>query len=259
MANTSEDTEYPSWLNEDLFVEFLKRDIQDFKAVYKFQVQETCAKGEHFTTTVLRVKIIVELQGMIMPIHKIALTIINLISADGNQADISYIVKLLPTAPSTRAMVSSWKVFDKEKLSYGCYIPEFEQMFRNANKPIEFGANYYETSSPLTASTELIILEDLGNRGFKNAYRQQGLDMKHTLAVLEKLSQFHAASAVRYELKGAYPNVYDRNLCSDEDKFQEFRDTQARSLTQALPLYDAAYLENALVNKLNVMYIHIMT
>lgn len=124
-------------------------------------------------------------------------------------------------------------------------------MFRNANKSIAFGANYYETSSPLTASTELIILEDLGNHGFKNANRQKGLDMKHTLAVLEKLSQFHAASAVRYELIGAYPNLYDRNLCSDEDKFQEFRDTQARSLIQALPLYEAAYLESALVNKLN--------
>lgn len=156
-------------------------------------------------------------------------------------------------------MVSSWKVFDKEKLSYSCYIPEFEQMFRNVNKPIKFGPNYYETSSALAPTTELIILEDLGNRGFKNANRQQGLDMKHTLAVLEKLAQFHAASAVRYELKGAYPNVYDRSLCSDEDKFQEFRDTQARSLIQALPLYDAAYLESALVNKLNVLYFHIAT
>lgn len=69
MANTSEDTEYPSWLNEDLFVEFLKRDIKDFKAVNKFQLQDTCAKGEHFTTSVLRVKITAALQGMIMSIH----------------------------------------------------------------------------------------------------------------------------------------------------------------------------------------------
>lgn len=158
-----------------------------------------------------------------------------------------------------RDMVSTWKVFDKEKLSCSCYIPEFEQMFRDVNKPIKFGANYYETSYPLPPSTELIILEDLGNRGFKNVNRQQSLDMKHTLAVLEKLSQFHAASAVRYELKGAYPNLYDRSLCSDEDKFQEFRDTQARSLIQALPLYNAAYLESALVKLTNVHYFHIST
>lgn len=72
MTNTSEDTEYPSWLKEDLFEELLKRDIKDFKAVKRFQVQDTCAKGEHFTTTVLRVKIIADLKGII-PIHKTAI------------------------------------------------------------------------------------------------------------------------------------------------------------------------------------------
>lgn len=149
-------------------------------------------------------------------------------------------------------MISSWKVFDKEKLSYSSYLPEFEQMYRNVNKPILFGPMYYELRNPSTESEELIILEDLGNHGFKNANRQQGLDMKHTQAVLEKLSQFHAASAVRYELKGAYPTIYDRNLCSDEDKFQDFRNTQAQSLIQALPLYEATYLENTLVIKKNL-------
>lgn len=69
MESTSADTEYPSWLKEDVFEEFLIRDIKDFKAVKRFQVQDTCAKGEHFTTTVLRVKIIADLNGII-PIHK---------------------------------------------------------------------------------------------------------------------------------------------------------------------------------------------
>lgn len=146
-----------------------------------------------------------------------------------------------------RAMISSWKVFDKEKLSYSSYLPEFEQMYKNVNKPIQFGPRYYESGNTSTESEEVIILEDLGNLGFKNVNRQQGMDMKHTQAVLEKLSQFHAASAVRYELQGAYPNIYDRNLCSDEDKFQDFRNTQAQSLIQALPLYGATYLENTLV------------
>lgn len=71
MANTSEGTEYPSWLKEDVFVEFLKRDIKDFKAIQRFQVQDTCAKGEHFTTTVLRVTITVDLKGVILPVEAI--------------------------------------------------------------------------------------------------------------------------------------------------------------------------------------------
>lgn len=64
MANKSEEPEYPSWLNEELFVELLKRDIKEFKAVNRFHVEETCSKGEHFTTLVLRVKISVDLEGI---------------------------------------------------------------------------------------------------------------------------------------------------------------------------------------------------
>lgn len=158
-----------------------------------------------------------------------------------------------------RAMISSWKVFDKEKLSYSSYLPEFEQMYRNVNKPIQFGPRYYESGNTSTESEEVIILEDLDNLGFKNVNRQQGMDMKHTQAVLEKLSQFHAASAVRYELQGVYPNIYDRSLCSDEDKFQDFRNTQAQSLIQALPLYGATYLENTLViiKKLKMFFVYL--
>lgn len=44
-----------------------------------------------------------------------------------------------------------------------------------------------------------IILEDLSLDGFRTADRLQGLDMKHVELILEKLAQFHAASAVYVE------------------------------------------------------------
>lgn len=152
-------------------------------------------------------------------------------------------------------MIASWKIFDKEKLTYSSYIPEFEQMFMDHNKQLAFGPKYYQPTNP--ASAELVILEDLGNRSFKNVNRQKGFDMAHTKAALDKLAQFHAASAVRFELKGAYPEIYDRNLCSEEDKFQEFRDTQAKSLIKALPYYEATYLESELVSRLQLHTLYI--
>ncbi|EDV93450.1 uncharacterized protein LOC6564247 [Drosophila grimshawi] len=217
--------ELPDWLDESMFVEFLQSDFKDYKAIRNFKVEPTGGKGENFTSLVVRVKIVVELN-------------------DGSEGETSYIVKLLPLTLSTRDMIASWKVFDKEKLTYGSYVPQFEQMFRDKSKEITFGPKYYEPTH--AASEELIILEDLGNRSFKNVNRQLGLDVVHTKAVLDKLAQFHAASAVHYELNGPYPELYDRNLCSPEDKFQDFRDGQAKSLIKALPLYDAAYLESTL-------------
>ncbi|XP_017968235.1 uncharacterized protein LOC108659703 [Drosophila navojoa] len=216
---------FPSWLDEHMFIEFLQRDFKDYKAIKNFEVVQTSGEGENFTCLVVRVKIIVELN-------------------DGSQTSTSYIGKLLPTTSSTRDMIASWKIFDKEKLTYSSYIPEFEQMFMKKNKELSFGPRYYQPTNP--ASAELIILEDLGNRSFKNVNRQMGFDMAHTRAALDKLAQFHAASAVRFEVRGAYPEMYDRNLCSEEDKFKEFRETQANSLIKALPLYNAAYMESEL-------------
>ncbi|KRG00842.1 LOW QUALITY PROTEIN: uncharacterized protein Dmoj_GI23537 [Drosophila mojavensis] len=197
MADEQKLLDFPSWLDEHMFIELLQHDFKDYKAINNFEVVPTSDEGENFTCLVVRVKIIVELN-------------------DESQTATSYIAKLLPTTSSIRDMIASWKIFNKEKLTYNSYIPD----------------------------AELIILEDLGNRSFKNVNRQKGFDMAHTKAALDKLAQFFAASAVRFELKGAYLEMYDRNLCSEEDKFQEFRETQANSLIKALPLYNAAYMES---------------
>ncbi|KAH8307634.1 hypothetical protein KR044_006414 [Drosophila immigrans] len=225
MEHHQNKTEFPEWLDQNLFTEFLKQDFPNFKSLNQFDVEQTCGKGENFTTLVLRVNLGVNL-------------------ADDSQVATSYIVKLLPTTLSTRDMISSWKVFEKEKLSYSQYVPDFEHMYAKANKKIRFGAKYYEMNG--LKGEEIIVLEDLRNQGFKNCNRQRGLDMDHTQSVLEKLAQFHAASAVHYELKGPYPDLYDRNLCSEEDKFEEFRATQAKSLIDALSHFGAEHLKSAL-------------
>jgi len=158
--------------------------------------------------------------------------------------------KVLPNS-GNRDNVASWKVFDKERQTYGQYIPEFEQMYREAGKDITFGPRYYEAKNQ--PEEELIVLEDLGKRGFKNLDRQSGLDIQHTEAILEKLAQFHAASAVRFELKGAYPAEYDRNVCSQEDSFKDFRETQTKAYVEAFPLYEASHLAKAVV-KFNIIW-----
>lgn len=55
----------PDWLDQNMFAEFLQRDFENFKTIKQFEVEETCGKGENFTTLVLRVKILVELKGKI--------------------------------------------------------------------------------------------------------------------------------------------------------------------------------------------------
>ncbi|XP_016950795.1 uncharacterized protein LOC108025049 [Drosophila biarmipes] len=224
MVQGKDDTEQlPAWLDQQKFEEFIERDFPDLKKINSYQLEPSAGKGENYTTQLLRANFELELK-------------------DGSQQSVSYMAKILPNT-GNRDSVASWKVFDKERQTYGQFIPEFEQMYREAGKEITFGPRYYEaTSQP---EEELIVLEDLGRRGFKNVDRQAGLDILHTEAILEKLAQFHAASAVRFELKGAYPADYDRNLCSQDDSFKDFRENQTKAFVEAFPLYDASHLAKA--------------
>ncbi|KAH8247817.1 hypothetical protein KR038_010471, partial [Drosophila bunnanda] len=216
--------QFPVWITQELFREFLDRDFPDLKSVKSFQLETTGGKGENYTTLLLRANFELELK-------------------DGSQQSTSYMAKILPNN-SNRQNVITWQVFEKERTTYGEYVPEFEQMYRDAGTEVTFGAHYYEFKEPL--DEEVIVLEDLGRRGFRNVNRHIGLDLTHSEAVLAKLAQFHAASAERYEVKGAYPAVYNRNLCSKQDDFKEFRHNQIKAFVEALPLYEASDLAQSI-------------
>ena len=53
-----------------------------------------------------------------------------------------------------------------------------------------------------TEPLQRIVMDDIGAVGFKTADRMVGLDQAHVDLVLEKLAQFHAASAVHFEKVG---------------------------------------------------------
>lgn len=99
-----------------------------------------------------------------------------------------------------RQMMQIHDVFVTESEIYREVIPEFEQMYREVGLEVTFGAKSYS----LDVQSPYILLEDLSPRGFKNENRLEGLDMEHTKAVLNKLAQWHAASAVRVANKGPY-------------------------------------------------------
>lgn len=63
MADEQKLLDFPSWLDEHMFIELLQHDFKDYKAINNFEVVPTSDEGENFTCLVVRVKIIVELNG----------------------------------------------------------------------------------------------------------------------------------------------------------------------------------------------------
>lgn len=109
-------------------------------------------------------------------------------------------------------------MFDVERGMYLEIVPELEQLYRDVGVEVKFGARAYE----IPASDYYVLLEDLKPRGFQNANRLEGLDQAHTESALRKFAQWHAATAVRVELKGPYPEKYTKGFLNNDDIVDAF-------------------------------------
>lgn len=112
-------------------------------------------------------------------------------------------------------MAMQTNIFEAERSVYKLVVPEMEQLYRDVGVDVKFGAQAYELKG---ANSNYILLEDLAPQGFKNTNRLEGLDQVHTEAALRKLSQWHAASAVRVATKGAYSEILMTGFYKEENR-----------------------------------------
>uniref|UniRef100_A0A1I8PNS0 CHK kinase-like domain-containing protein n=1 Tax=Stomoxys calcitrans TaxID=35570 RepID=A0A1I8PNS0_STOCA len=171
----------PAWIEPSVFESVIRDKFPDFKQIKDFKAIPALGAGENYATVMLRLIIEVELR-------------------DGSSKNMSYMLKTAHDSVYFRQMMQFHNVFAVESDVYREVLPEFEEMYREAGVEIKFGANSYD----LTVEEPYILLEDLATRGFKNMNRLEGLDMEHVHAVLSKMAQWHAASAVRVANKGPY-------------------------------------------------------
>ena len=220
----------PNWLNENLFEEFLEKDFPNFLKITKFNIKPAVSTGENYMTIMLRV-------------------VINLQLKNNTTLATTYMVKIKPKPEKLRTMIREWKIFFKEHNTYTKYIPAFENYYRKAGCEIQLAPRLLEPTR-CHIDDDYLILEDLGSRGFKNFNRHLGLDLKHTKAVLQKLAQFHAASAQYYQENGSYHVLYDKSLSCEVDRFAVHRQKMCDIFRENLRLYgNFEYLESKLVSK----------
>lgn len=127
--------------------------------------------------------------------------------------------------------------FEAECSMYNTYVPELEQLYRDVGVEVKFGAEAYELKN---AKSDYVLLEDLAPRGFKNANRLQGLDQAHTKSALQRLAQWHAASAVRVTTKGAYPERFSVGIFKEENRtmMEEMNKPMALNFLNACSTYN---------------------
>lgn len=183
----------PDWLKGELFVDLLKKNVPDFKAIKSFSAKPAQNAGENYATLMALVQMEVELET-------------------GKTKQLSYMLKL--PIDSVQKMMMGHNIFDTESTMYRDVIPELEQLYSDVGVKVKFAPQYYELQTP--SEFGAILLEDLRQRSFKNANRLEGFDMEHIKCVLKKLAQWHAASAVRVESKGPYPKLIATGILTEQ-------------------------------------------
>ncbi|XP_075148827.1 uncharacterized protein LOC142222531 [Haematobia irritans] len=182
----------PEWIEPSVFESVIRDKCPDFKQIKDFKAIPALGAGENYATVMLRLVVDVELN-------------------DGSSKNISFMMKTAHDSEFFRQMMSFHNAFQVESDVYREILPEFEEMYKEAGVEVKFGAISYD----LAVDHPYILLEDLSTRGFKNMNRLEGLDMDHIKAVLSKLAQWHAASAVRVANKGPYKETLDSGFIKE--------------------------------------------
>lgn len=197
----------PPWMTESFFVDVIaaKLDVpKDAFTIEGLDVQAATESGDNFVSVMYRVSVQVNS------------------AVSGERQDVSLIVKALPNMGLSEEMITSLNVFPKEIAMYTEVLPAFERLYRERGVEVAFGPRCLKHCSQ---PTDIIVMEDLKDRGFRMANRREGLDMEHCKKLLGRLARFHAASAVQYERNGPYDEKFKEGMYAEKSRkmFEQFQ------------------------------------
>ncbi|XP_073842725.1 uncharacterized protein [Musca autumnalis] len=206
----------PKWIEAKLFETSLKEVETEFKEIIDFKVDAALAPGENYATVMLKAEFVIKLN-------------------DDSTKPISFMLKVGHDSEFFREMMENHNMFGAESGMYRDIVPEMEQMYADVGVSVNFGAKSYT----LPTQQPYILLENLKERGFRNVNRLDGLDMDHVKSVLQKMAQWHAASAVRVATKGMYPEIYLDGMLQPKmfDIMKGFLDASSKIILECVKEY----------------------
>lgn len=156
-------------------------------------------------------------------------------------------LKVPPESPQATAIVNMLSSFKREKLSYYVLLPAFEEMYSKSGHTIRLAPKAFEFDKNF--GIDVILMEDVRVDDYKVMNRLEGLDMQHTKCALQKLAQFHAASAVYIAKEGGLPELLMKPMMNDKmlEMLMQSQKPQEQKLLDCLPLYKAEHLKEKIV------------
>ncbi|XP_012285643.1 uncharacterized protein LOC105702567 [Orussus abietinus] len=144
---------------------------------------------------------------------------------------INFIVKLEPaTIGAGLKLIRDQELFSNELKVLRYVLPRIEKFVEQKLGPTLL----YGSENPM-----LIVMEDLGTRGFALKNRQKGLSMAHTVMTIETIAKFHAGSVALYEEEPDLIRSFKRGVISEKSHANIFRlmEISLEKLSETWPEY----------------------
>ncbi|XP_023036270.1 uncharacterized protein LOC111519459 [Drosophila willistoni] len=229
--------------NSDDSDENLSYDHQRCLLPDKYIIKPAVSSGENFLSTVLRIQISIQMK-------------------DETIEEVNYILKI----PLENVYGENYnhKLFVTELDMYDRLVPELESIYaENTSLLVKFKPCHFKfTDNEKFPQCDYLLMEDLIAKGYKNMDRTVGLNQMQIEAVLKKLAQWHAASALRVSQFGKYEDDDFDNHETDESTDDGFERCRVPFL-DCLSVYNLEPQEEILirrfVSRLNEFYINSRT
>ncbi|XP_033232393.1 uncharacterized protein [Drosophila pseudoobscura] len=197
----------PNWLNETQFVNILAASVPHFSKILSFRARPAMSPGENYATLMLRISIDVELD-------------------DKSTKHKSFMMKVPHNTPQMEQMLAMANFFKLENMAYIDILPKLEELYRVKGMEVALAPRAHRldpSQEPKLAYT--VLMNDLGQDGFKNLNRLECLNLEQTKFVLRKMAQYHAATAMMIQVYGPYPDTLMNGIFgANKDAIKAFMD-----------------------------------
>ncbi|KAL7729673.1 hypothetical protein ACLKA6_007944 [Drosophila palustris] len=228
----------PVWLTPDYVTEKLRTYYKDEKLELKqLKIQPATANGENYASVMTR--IVVEYKDKDL-VHQEATFLVKTTFADKD-----------PTAH----LLEPYGIYVREMDMYEEVLPKLAEILKR-----EMGdpRKLFAATMNVDRERDSIIFEDMSLKKYFVADRIKQLDRKHTQLVLEKLSIFHALSAVLNEKQpGIFEKKYERCFFNRHTRgYKPIMQNMVKALIRSLE--DDEELHQRYAEKLQGVVEHIM-
>ncbi|ETN60248.1 Juvenile hormone-inducible protein [Anopheles darlingi] len=189
---------YP-FLTKEYLEGILRREQRENAIkVESFKVVAPLAKGENYSSDILRVTI-------------------NYTTGSHNHRTQTYIIKVSFGRDEDNDLLDVYDVFKREIAAYDVVMPKVEQLLSS----IGYNKRLAPVAHAIHSTTiKHFVFEDLSLQGYKPVDRAAGLSFSQLQMVLEKVAKFHAATAVLYTIdEESMASHHYRNISEDVPHF----------------------------------------